>query len=232
MAQSWSVIIFVYNEEKSIGSVIHSALQVLQRIAPEMHELIIVDDGSTDHTATSINSAIAGYQHIKRITHKKNEGIGKALLSGYYAALFENICAIPGDGQFDAGELLPFAEIPAGTIVSFYRTQKIQYTLFRRMISLMNKAMNRFFLDLKIRDINWVKVYKKSIFGTINPILTSSLVESEICAKALKNKYKIIEVPSVYHPREGGMSKGASVKTIFRVVREMFSLCFILIRRS
>lgn len=224
MAQSWSIIIFVYNEENLIISVIKSALSVLQRIAPEKHELIIVDDGSTDNTAAMINEAIAGHDNIKLITHKKNLGIGEALLSGYRAARFENICAIPGDGQFNSEELLPYAEIPEKTVISFYRTQKTRYSLFRKFLSFGNKMLNHVFLKIRIKDVNWVKVYKKTIFHTIRTILTSSLVESELCAKVLRSNYNFIEVPSVYHPRCFGKSKGASFKTVFMAIKETYKL--------
>ena len=70
------------------------------------------------------------------------------------------------------------------------------------------------------------EIYKKEFFDHISPVLTSSLVESEICAKMLKNKYKVVEVPSTYHPRDGGVSKGASIKIIFLAFIELIKLYF------
>ncbi len=220
--QSWSLIIFAYNEQDAIENVIKSSLRVLNRLNPEKSELIIVNDGSTDNTLKIIQDF--DEKRIKVINHTKNRGIGEALLSGYKAAQYENICAIPGDGQFNPEELIPFAEFDDNTFISFYRTQKTRYTAFRKILSFFNKILNRYFLNIKIRDVNWVKIYKKQFFDHITPVLTSSLVESEICAKMIRSGYKIIEVQSTYHPRQGGVSKGASLKTIFLAIRETLKL--------
>ncbi|HOK38246.1 MAG: glycosyltransferase family 2 protein [Bacteroidales bacterium] len=220
--QSWSIIIFVYNEQDAIKSVIESSLRVLNKLNQEKSELIIVNDGSIDNTLKIIQNF--DDKRIRIINHTKNKGIGEALLSGYKAAQYENICAIPGDGQFNPEELIPFAEFDNNTFISFYRTQKTRYTVFRKILSLFNRILNRYFLNIKIRDVNWVKIYKKQFFDKITPVLTSSLVESEICAKMIRSGFKIIEVESTYHPRQGGVSKGASLKTIFLVLRETIKL--------
>jgi glycosyltransferase involved in cell wall biosynthesis len=220
--QSWSLIIFVYNEQDAIKNVIKSSLIVLNSLNPEKSELIIVNDGSTDNTLKIIQDF--DDKRIRIINHKNNRGIGEALLSGDNAAQYENICAIPGDGQFNPEELIPFAEIDDNTFISFYRTQKTRYTVFRKILSFFNKILNRYFLNIKIKDVNWVKIYKKQFFNRITPVLTSSLVESEICAKMIRSGYKIIEVESTYHPRQGGIPKGASLKTILLALRETLKL--------
>ena len=223
--QTWSIIIFAFNEDNSIGKVIKQSLEALKELNPDHSELIIVNDGSTDKTEEEIRTYLPN-DKILVINHPTNQGIGQALLSGYRKARFENICAIPADGQFNTQELLPFSVIPPQTIISFYRTQKIRYTLFRKSLSYFNKFLNRYLLGIKLRDVNWIKIYKKEFFDHISPVLTSSLVESENCAKMLKNKYKVVEVPSTYHPRDGGVSKGASIKIIFLAFIELIKLYF------
>lgn len=229
--QSWSIIIFAFNEENSIQKVIEDCLTVLEKIAPLQHELIIIDDGSIDNTLINIKKTIKNKSQIHLIEHKINKGIGEALLTGYKSALFENICAIPADGQFDVYELLPFDTIPEKTIVSFYRIEKTRYSLYRKILSFGNKAFNRYFLGISIKDVNWIKIYKNQFFKEINPVLTSSLVESEICAKMLQNNYNFIEVESKYLVREHGTSKGSSLKTLFKAIKETIKL-FITIRCS
>jgi len=230
VSQSWSIIIFLYNEEDSLKAVIDSSLIVLEQLNATESELIIVNDGSTDKSKQMIENYINN-DKIKVIHHDINKGIGEALISGYKAANYENICAIPADGQFNVDELLPFKIIPDKTIISFYRNQKTRYTLFRKFLSLFNKLLNKYLLGIKVKDVNWIKIYKKDFFNNISPVLTSSLVESEICAKMLKTGFKIIEVESKYHPRLGGKSKGASYNTISQAIRETFKL-YIELRKS
>ncbi len=223
-SQSWSIIIFCYNEESTIGKVIDSSLAVLRQLNPMEHELIVVDDGSSDNTSNIIRQKCQETPDIKFIEHKTNNGIGMALLSGYSKAGYENICAIPGDGQFDPRELLPFATIPDNHIISFYRQQTTRYTPYRKFLSLANKMVNRYVLGIKVRDVNWIKVYKRHKLDQIKISLHSSLIESEICAKMVLKNHEIIEVQSTYHPREGGFSKGSSFSILMKALLEVLSL--------
>jgi len=222
--QTWSLIIFAYNEEKSIKNVVETALIVLEKLTCNKKEIIIVNDGSNDNTLYEINKIKDNYPEIIVINHPKNFGIGQSLISGYNLAKYENICAIPADGQFDMNELLPFSFIEENTIVSFFRKKKIRYSLLRKCISSGNKIFNRYFLGIKIKDVNWVKIYKKPLLDKIPKILTSSLVESEICAKVYINNYNIIEAESKYMPRIEGKSKGVSAFIFFSAVKEMIKL--------
>lgn len=222
--QSWSIIIFCYNEEASIGKVIDNSLEVLQQLNPQKHELIVVNDGSSDHTPEIIKQKCSETPHIKVIEHQVNQGIGMALLSGYAKASCENICAIPGDGQFNPRELLPFPTIPDDHIISFYRQQKTRYTPYRKILSLANKMVNRYLLGIKVQDVNWIKVYKRHKLDRINISLHSSLIESEICAKMLLDDHEIVEVESTYHPRNGGVSKGSSFSILIKALLEVWAL--------
>jgi glycosyltransferase involved in cell wall biosynthesis len=222
--QTWSLFIFAFNEEASIFGVSQKALGILEKLTPLEKELIIVNDGSTDNTLKIIEDLKEKNPQIVVINHPKNQGIGRALISGYKACRFENVCAIPGDGQFNMEELLPFANVPAKTIVSFYRNKNYRYTLFRKFLSKTNSFLNRFILGIKLKDVNWIKIYKKEFFNEIPMVSTSSLVESEICAKMLRKNYNVIEVPSAYQERMGGKSHGASFKTIFLACRELIQL--------
>jgi hypothetical protein len=75
---------------------------------------------------------------------------------------------------------------------------------------LINKKINAVFLGLKLRDVNWVKIYKNEDLKNLNLQIRSSLIESEISAKLFFIGRKIIEIESKYLPRAYGQSKGAS----------------------
>jgi dolichol-phosphate mannosyltransferase len=222
--QSWSIIIFSYNEAGTLRSVIESVEWFFDTIGCVRNEVVIVDDGSTDNSREIVKATAEEFPNIKAVYHSKNLGIGHALRSGYAAVQYENVSAVPGDGQFNVAELVPFASLSPKTFVSFYRVENTIYSRGRNILSFVNKKLNAKFLGLEIRDVNWVKIYKRADLAELDVRMTSSLVESEICAKLLLGKSRLIESKSVYHPRKAGKSKGASFPVVLQAALETLTL--------
>ncbi|HEU4717945.1 MAG TPA: glycosyltransferase family 2 protein [Bacteroidia bacterium] len=226
--QSWSVLVFCYNEAGTVKQVAESVLDFFHKIHCDDHEIIIVDDGSTDGSAAIIDTFAKEHPSVRVIRHEKNRGIGQALLSGYFAATKENITAVPADAQFDVNELSAFPEVEKGTFVSFFRKENTVYSLTRNILSWFNKMVNRVFLGIKLRDVNWVKIFKREELVQLDLKMKSSLVESEICSKLLIRNNKVIETHSVYHRRRSGVSKGAGGKVLRQAMAETLKLIFII----
>jgi len=226
--QSWSIIIFCYNEEKTIGIVIDSVNNFLNYNKLTGSEVIVVDDGSVDGSEKVIMPFLKNSKKIDYIRLAKNMGIGNALMTGYANAKNENVVAVPGDGQFDINELEPFINFPEKTFISFYRKELRNYSRYRKIITEANKLFNKYLLSLDLKDVNWVKAYKTKDLKEIDLKLESSLIGSEICAKLAMKKYSIIESVSVYHNRLGGKSRGASLKTLSQAAKDLIKLIFII----
>lgn len=222
--QSWSIIIFCYNEVASVGKVARHCIEILEKMYVSQYEIVIVDDGSSDGSRQEIGLLTREYQQIKAIFHAKNKGIGHTLRTGYANVNYENVCAVPADGQFDIDELFNFGVIQPNTFVSFYRKENTTYTLARNVLSWFNKMLNKYINGFDLRDVNWVKIYKTSDIKNLDLKIESSLVESEICAKLILKGKTCKEVTSKYLPREAGQSKGASSKIIKQAVLDTFLL--------
>jgi hypothetical protein len=72
-----------------------------------------------------------------------------------------------------------------------------------------------------------VKIYKRAELDRLNLKMNSSLVESEICAKLMVRKNKMLEVQSVYLPRKAGQSRGASLPIVLRAALETLKLVYV-----
>src|SRR5579872_798470 len=206
--QSWSIIIFCYNEKDSVRQVNEVVQKVLPRISNPRREVLIVDDGSRDGSVRVIQEIAKKYRNVRSIYHPINRGIGEALRSGYQSARYENVCAVPADGQFDVKELLPFKFIEEKTFVSFRRKVQSGYSFFRRLLSATNRLINRVLLGIRMEDVNWVKIYKLRELSQLNLRLRSSLVESEICAKLFRRGNRCLQISSIYHQRTSGRARG------------------------
>jgi glycosyltransferase involved in cell wall biosynthesis len=94
MVESTSVVIPAFNEAASIGSLVTSL-----RAAGPWHEILVIDDGSTDETAT--RAAAAG---ARVIHHPYNKGNGAAVKSGIRNATGTFVLIVDADGQHPAAE--------------------------------------------------------------------------------------------------------------------------------
>ena len=84
--------------------------------------------------------------------------------------------------------------------------------------------MNHAFLGLRMNDVNWVKVYKNNQLQYLDLTMTSSLVESEICAKLVADGVECVELESKYLERKHDDSKGGAMKTVVQALGDMFKL--------
>lgn len=230
--QTWSIVIACYNESGAIQQVIKNTRRVLDLISADQGEIIVVNDGSDDNSDEEIRALMqeAPYQDIIYIQHEVNKGIGEALHTGYQTASKENVILVPGDGQFDLEELIPFKNLDSKAILSFYRVENTTYTFSRNILSWFNKSLNKFFLGLELKDVNWVKAYKSKAVQALDLEIRSSLVESEICSKLIYLGYQPQEIKSKYLPRIAGVSKGASFNIVKQAILDIIRLIIVLQR--
>jgi len=217
--QSWSIIVFAYNEKGNVERVVQKAIDILPKLS-DTFEIVIVDDGSTDGSESYFQKISTQHVFIRHIRIYQNKGIGHALRMGYANAQMENICAVPGDGQFDLEELLPFKRIDQNKIIAFYRETK-NYNAFRSFLTQFNAWLNRRLMGLNVKDVNWIKIYKYDQIRSVPIKLDSSLLESELCAKLNARGFEPVEIPSIYHTRDHGEPKGASWKTVTQALKEL-----------
>ena len=225
--QTWSVGVLSYNEAETLDKVVTDLRNVLKQLT-DTFEIIIVDDYSTDGSREIATGLQDKYPEVRTILHEANKGIGGGLRTIYENTKYENVAMIPGDGQFDTNEYLPFKDIPDNSFISFYRKENTSYNLFRNILSLFNKKLNKVFIGIKLKDVNWTKIYKKKDLDALDLQLTSSLIESEICAKLLFLGKKVQEVESKYLPRVYGKSKGASFAIVKKALKDTWTLVLIM----
>ncbi|MEQ9639470.1 MAG: glycosyltransferase family A protein [Alphaproteobacteria bacterium] len=105
---SVSVIVPVYNRPSALRSAIHSLAE--QTVRPT--EAIIVDDGSTDSTATVCDALAEDYSWV-RVMHQQNAGVAKARNTGIGASRGEWIAFLDSDDKWDSDRLQSFARTVA-----------------------------------------------------------------------------------------------------------------------
>jgi glycosyltransferase involved in cell wall biosynthesis len=126
-----TVVIPAFNEAGMIGRVIGELRQVAS-----WHEIVVVDDGSTDGTAAEAEAAGA-----RVLRHPYNKGNGAAVKSGIRSANSDLILIMDGDGQHRPGDAARLvAHLDTYELVVGARSASTQASLARR---LGNAALNR-----------------------------------------------------------------------------------------
>ena len=214
-----SIIIPLYNEEKSIKNIINRIPNYFK------HEIIIVDDGSSDATGQIADQIASQDNRVKVVHHQTNLGYGAALQSGFKAATKELVFYTDGDSQFDIGEMPALLPLMAKyDIVSCYRLNR-QDNLIRKINGWLWTKLVCLLFGMKIRDIDCAfKLFKKDIFDKIKLSSTGALIDAEILARAIRKGYTVTQKGVHHYPRTAGAQTGANLRVIFRAFKELLRL--------
>lgn len=221
---SISVFFPCYNEQDNVAKVAEQAIQVLEGLHAD-YEIILVDDGSSDHTAAVADRIAAGNERVRVIRHPQNRGYGAALQSGFRAATKELVFYTDGDAQFDLKELPPLLPLMKEyDIVSCYRMDR-KDTALRRLNGWLWTKMNGVLFSLNVRDIDCAfKLYKRTVFDNIKMESQGALIATEILARAVRKGYTVAQRGVHHYPRTAGRETGGNPKVILRAFKELIKL--------
>ncbi len=221
---SLSVVIPAFNEAATLESVARGALAVAAQLADEV-EVLVVDDGSQDATGRIADQLATSDRRFQVVHHAHNRGFGAAQRSGLAAARGEFIALIPADGQFNPVDLAPLAQAaPGADIVLGVRTSRPGDGWYRRVKSAVFRQVTRRVFRLPFRDVNWVKLYRRGVFESLEIASDGIGIETEAIAKAHRRGLRLVEVEVGYHPRTAGQAQGDVPSRVVGTVIELWRL--------
>jgi glycosyltransferase involved in cell wall biosynthesis len=219
---SLSVVMPAHNEEVAIADTVCSVLNAVSAWTEDF-EVIIVNDGSQDHTGDILDEIAMRDSRVRVIHHEKNRGYGAALVSGFEAISKELVFFMDSDGQFDIAELerfFPLAE--RYDAVLGYRVNR-QDTWVRKLNAWGWKWLVYLVFKLKVRDIDCAfKLYPGKFFHEHHLETRGAMINTEILYKFKRAGYTYTQVGVRHLPRRGGRATGAKPAVIARAFREMF----------
>jgi glycosyltransferase involved in cell wall biosynthesis len=213
-----SVIIPAYNEEQAIGEVV--------RAVPidGIHEIVVVDNGSTDETATQ--ATIAG----ARVVFESRPGYGSACLAGAQAAADADVLVfLDGDRSDDPCQLEtvagPILEDRADLVIG----SRIQGVLEKGAMPLHGRLGNRFIVFL-LRLLYGVNITDMGSFRAIrSQTLFDLKMEQmtygwpvEMVVKAARQGLRIHSVPINYRRRIGKSKVTGTIRGTILATYYMF----------
>jgi glycosyltransferase involved in cell wall biosynthesis len=224
-------IVPAYNEAESLGSV----LEEIRTADPEL-EVVVVNDGSTDATAS-----VAAAAGVAVVTLPFNVGIGGAVQTGYQYALeqgFELAIQVDGDGQHDPheiGQIIgPILEGRADLVVGTRfvkgggyrgtRLRRVGIRLFATVVSLMVRQ--------RVSDTTsgFRAVSRKALrlFAAEYP---HDYPEVESIVLLSRHGLRMLEVPVQMRVRETGNSSITALRAAYYMIKVLLALFIGLFRR-
>jgi dolichol-phosphate mannosyltransferase len=100
-----SVVVPVRNEAGNIAPLIAEIHRALAPVLKGPHEVVYVDDGSTDGTVAELAAVCAADPLVRVVRHRRACGQSQATISGVVAARADWIATLDGDGQNDPADL-------------------------------------------------------------------------------------------------------------------------------
>ncbi len=217
-ASIW-VVIPTYNEAANVDAIVRATTAELQRLAPERHRILVVDDGSPDGTGEIADRLAAEIPTVAVLHRAQKDGLGHAYLAGFEVALndgAELVVEMDADFSHDPrylGDLLKAARsadlvlgsryVPGGAVEDWGR--------LRRLISQGGGFYARWILGVKIRDLTGgFKCIRREVLEAIDlPAVRAEgyVFQIEVTYRALLAGFTVREVPIIFRDRTAGTSK-------------------------
>jgi putative flippase GtrA len=228
-----SVALFMpaFNEASNLPKVVAKAFDFFDRAAITERSVIIVDDGSSDDTAAVLAEIQRSYPVVV-VTHETNHGYGRALRSGFTAALATGhdwVAYCDSDGQFNPGDLavLMVAAFSHQVDVALGIRVKRADNLARRLAGRGWHGVSRLALKFAAADVDCgFKLMHRTAVAAVSDQLQSDFaaISPELLARLHQQGHRFVEVPVPHYPRAGGTQSGLQPKVIVRSFMDLYTV--------
>jgi dolichol-phosphate mannosyltransferase len=212
--QLLSVVIPARNEEGAIPSTLsHLHLELSLRGIP--HEVIVVDDGSTDRTWEALSKAAAEIPEVRPVMNRGLNGFGRAIQLGLSQMRGDAVVIMMADESDDCRDVVRYWNtlnegydcvfgsrfLKGGGVIDYPWVKLV-----------LNRAFNffiRVLFRIKLNDTtNAFKAYRRSVIQGISPILSQHFnLTVELPLKAIVRGYSWTVIPITWKNRRFGVAK-------------------------
>lgn len=223
MLSGLSIVIPAFNEQATLREVVEGAVAVAPRLA-ERWEVIVVNDGSQDASGEIARQLAATLPAVQLIEHPANRGFGASQRTGILASREPWVTVIPSDGQFDPRDLERLAAAADDCDIVIGTRHNREDSLYRRVKTRVFCWTVKHWLKIPFTDINWVKLYRRSLFDQIAITSDGIGIEAEVIRKAMELGCRFQEALVGYAPRRAGQAKGDQVGSVLITIAELVRL--------
>ena len=219
-----SVVVPLFNEEASLPQLVAQLLAALRPLGRSF-ELVLVDDGSSDGSASLLDQLAAATPELVVVLLRRNYGQTAAMAAGFDASLGRVIVTLDGDLQNDPADIpLLLETLEQGfDLVSGWRYQRQDGAINRLLPSRIANQLIARVTGVVLHDYGCsLKAYRRELVGDLN--LYGELHRFLPALAAIEGA-RISEVKVGHHPRRHGKSNYGIDRT-FRVLMDLLTVWF------
>ena len=200
-----SVVLPCLNEAQGVGACVELALRALRDMNVP-GEVLVVDNGSTDGSAEIAEKAGA------RVISERRRGYGSAYLRGFQEAQGRYFVMGDADGSYDFADLARFIEPLDKGGYDMVMGTRLRGTILPGAMPWTHRWIGnpilsgtlKLFFHTTISDSHCgMRSFTRDAYQRMHLRTTGMEFASEIVVNALRENFKIQEVPITYYPREG-----------------------------
>ncbi len=219
-----SVVIPVRNESGNVASLISEIDAALKHIT---HEIVYVDDGSTDDTYIQLKGLQATFSQLKIVRHAKSCGQSTAVRTGVKVAQYDWVATLDGDGQNDPADIPKLMAVVADGVdlVGGNRRASRRDTWVKRISSVIANTVRSKMLHDDTPDTGCgLKLFKRDAFLDL-PYFDH--MHRFLPALIKRCGGKIVSVPVAHRNREHGKSNYGTIDRLLVGIVDLFGVAWL-----
>ncbi len=224
-----SIIIPMWNEEEYIRRTVRVCRESCERLQAAGyilgHEIVLVDDASTDATGEIADTLAAADPHLVVVHHPVNRKLGGSIRTGLGVATGDLVLYTDADLPFDMFELDRAVRIMhayEADIVSAYRHDRTGEGPRRAVYSWVYNWLIQLTFGTRLRDVNFAfKLLRREVLDAVHLRSEGSFVDAELLVRAQRLGLRVVQIGVDYFPRSRGVSTLSSPSVIRGILGEM-----------
>lgn len=220
------MVIPAYCEADNILQTLDNVTRALDAL-PIAHEVIVIDDGSTDGTADLVAAHAQRFPGVRLLINDRNRGFGWSYRRGVDAAALANIVMVHGDNAWGSETLRQFfghvgdADVIVGYTQTMFRSRAWTRAIISKTFTLLLNLITR----RHLRYYNGLQIHPSAVLKRLQIESTGYGFQAEVLVKGLRVTQTFLEVPMDLIERQKGASKAFRVRNVLDVARTLARLC-------
>lgn len=219
-----SIVLPCFDEVENVATAVREAHRA-GRLTAHRHEVLVVDDGSTDGTRAVAEELAANDPRVRLVVHDVNRGYGAALRSGIDAATMPWVFLTDADLQFNLTDLRSFISYtPDYNLIVGRRLERSDPVSRRVNAAAWNWLVRRIF-HVPVHDVDCAfKLIQRDLLEQVELTSTGAAISIELLIGCLAAGGRLLEVGVEHLPRKAGKQSGANPFVVMHAFRELVKL--------